>query len=69
MSVVFFARLITQYYGDKNLRTTNAMPYPEYISEEKQQGVKYNYRIAQFYATVHAVLGDATCAYAPLFAP
>ena len=67
MSVVFFARLITQYYGDKNLRTTNAMPYPEYISEEKQQGVKYNYRIAQFYATVHAVLGDATCAYAPLF--
>jgi len=66
LSVVLIAKLISQQYGDINVRTTNAMPYPSYISQEKQLGVKYNYRIAQFYATIHAVIGDATCAYAPL---
>jgi hypothetical protein len=66
ISVVLLAKLISQRYGDENLRTTNAMPYPSSISAEKQEGVKHNYRIAQFYATIHAVIGDATCAYAPL---
>ena len=65
--VVLLAKLISHLYGDANLRTTNAMPYPPFISKEKQEGIKYNYRIAQFYATVHAVIGDSTCAYAPLF--
>jgi hypothetical protein len=66
ITVVLVAKLISKRYGDTNLRTTNAMPYPPSISEEKQQGVKYNYRIAQFYATVHSVIGDATYAYIPL---
>ncbi len=66
ISVVLLAKLISKLYGDTDLRTTNSMPYPSSISEEKQKGVKYNYRIAQFYATVYSVLGDATCAFIPL---
>lgn len=68
VSVVLLAKLTSLHYGDKELRTTNAMPYPSSVTEKEQQGVKHNYRLAQFYATVHAVLGDATSAYMPLLA-
>lgn len=64
---VTLAGFITERYGEKVKRTTNAMPYPEGLTEAEQQGIKKNYARAQFLATLHAVLGDPTCAFVPLY--
>lgn len=61
------ASLVTYYIGNTKERTTNAMPYPSEIAVPQQEAIKRAYTRAQFLATAHAVLGDATCAFAPLY--
>ena len=36
------------------------------MGPDEQAGVKKNYRIAQFHATMHCIIGDATAAFVPL---
>jgi hypothetical protein len=66
VGVSFTARIITQRHGNRETRTTNAMPYPASIVGEQQKAIKYNYMQAQFHATAHAVMGNATSAFLPL---
>ena len=61
------ASLITNRYGDREKRTTNAMPYPPWITGEVQQSIKEEYMRAQFGATQVAMLPDATLNFFPLF--
>jgi hypothetical protein len=59
---------ITEHMGSKADRTTNSMPYPPGTSAALGQQFKAFYATAQFHATAQAVAGDATMAFAPLFA-
>lgn len=60
------ADLITAKCGDKESRTTNAMPYPSTVSPEIQRAIKMEYARAQFGATVGACMPDPTIAFIPL---
>lgn len=62
------AKAITDAVGDAGARTTNAMPYPAGTGDGLVRTFKAFYAAAQFHATVHAVAGDATMAFAPLYA-
>ena len=61
------ASLVTEKFGNREKRTTNSMPYPKWITEDMQIGVKDMYTRAQFGATKAIVLGDPTLSYFPLF--
>ena len=61
------ASWITDQYGDREKRTTNSMPYPRWISQDMQNGVKNLYARAQFGATKTILFGDPTLSYFPLF--
>ena len=61
------ASWITQQFGDHEKRTTNSMPYPAWINEEMQKGVKDMYTRSQFGATKAIFLGDPTLTFFPLF--
>ena len=60
------ASLITEKLGDHEKRTTNSMPYPGWINQERQKGIKDMYTRAQFGATKTIVLGDSTYSFFPL---
>ena len=60
------ASLVTEKFGNREKRTTNSMPYPKWITEDMQSGVKDMYTRAQFGATKAIVLGDPTLSYFPL---
>ena len=62
----FAASRITDRYGDRKRRTTNAMPYPKSVDEAAQRRVKASYVAAQFGASLVATLGDPTMAWFPL---
>jgi hypothetical protein len=65
------ASIITEKYGDKEKRTTNAMPYPINLIEEEIQKIKLEYSKKQFGATILAIFpGDigATLNFSPLYA-
>ena len=68
---VQIARIISDRLGDKELRTTNAMPYPLDTSEDEQQKIKVEYAKKQFGATIMATFAGpeaATFNFAPLYA-
>jgi hypothetical protein len=65
---VWAASRITERHGSRDRRTTNAMPYPASVTPAQQAGVKRNYVLAQFNATVQCVTGSATAAFLPLVA-
>jgi len=60
------ASWITDRFGDHEKRTTNSMPYPSWITEEMQKGVKDMYTRSQFGATKAIILGDPTLSFFPL---
>ena len=60
------ASWITDRFGDHEKRTTNSMPYPAWITEEMQKGVKDMYTRSQFGATKAIILGDPTLSFFPL---
>ena len=61
------ASWITERFGDHEKRTTNSMPYPTWITEDRQKGVKDMYTRSQFGATKAIFLGDPTLSFFPLF--
>jgi hypothetical protein len=71
LASVYLARLISERYGDKDKRTTNAMPYPPDVSEDERHRIKYEYAKKQFGATMMAIFPGplaATFNFAPLYA-
>ena len=60
------ASWITEKFGDHEKRTTNSMPYPGWITQDMQKGIKDMYTRAQFGATKAIVLGDSTLSFFPL---
>jgi hypothetical protein len=71
LAVVQIAAIISHYYGDKEKRTTNAMPYPPGVSEDEQAKIKYEYAKKQFGATLMACFPGPFAAalnFAPLYA-
>lgn len=65
------ASIITIKYGDFEKRTTNAMPYPNYLKEFEIQRIKYEYSKKQFGATLMAVFSGELATslnFAPLLA-
>jgi hypothetical protein len=65
------ASIITDKYGDKEKRTTNAMPYPEQLTEYEIAKIKQEYAKKQFGATIMAVFSGELAAslnFAPLYA-
>lgn len=59
------AGYVTRTMGDRNRRTTNAMPYPDGMDARLH---KLEYARAQFAATHAATLSDTTLNWLPLFA-
>jgi hypothetical protein len=65
------AAVITEKYGDKEVRTTNAMPYPGYLTEYDKTMIKCEYAKKQFGATIFAVFSGELASslnFAPLYA-
>ena len=71
ISCIKIASIITAKYGDTEKRTTNAMPYPEHVTEYETEKIKYEYAKKQFGATIMAVFSgelSASLNFAPLYA-
>jgi hypothetical protein len=71
ISCIKIASIITAKYGDTEKRTTNAMPYPEHVTEYEIEKIKYEYAKKQFGATIMAVFSgelSASLNFAPLYA-
>ena len=65
------ANIITEKYGDKEKRTTNAMPYPEKLTEYEITKIKREYAKKQFGATIMSVFSGELASslnFAPLYA-
>ena len=68
---VRIAKIISDKYGDKENRTTNAMPYPPDVTEDEARSIKLEYAKKQFGATLMATFPGpfaATLNFAPLYA-
>lgn len=68
---VRLAKLTSDNYGDKEKRTTNAMPYPPDVTEEESKRIKFEYAKKQFGATLMATFSGplaATFNFCPLYA-
>ena len=71
IGVIKVASIITEKYGDKEVRTTNAMPYPGYLTEYEKTRIKCEYAKKQFGATIFAVFSGELASslnFAPLYA-
>ena len=71
IGVIKVAAVITEKYGDKETRTTNAMPYPGYLTEYERTRIKCEYAKKQFGATIFAVFSGELASslnFAPLYA-
>ena len=68
MGTCHAAEYATQKCGDKEKRTTNAMAYPDYVSESMQQKIKLNYSMAQMSATISCITEDPTLSFLSLYA-
>lgn len=60
LGTITVASEITDRYGDREKRTTNALPYPEHVTEEAAKGIKLMYAKAQFAATHVCILHDSS---------
>lgn len=61
------AAKITERLGNKEHRTTNAMPYPEHFQQETVDKFKSNYADCQVWASICAVTDEPSLAFAPLY--
>ena len=66
LPAAYAARAATDRVGDRDRRTTNAMPYPETCRAVDVRLTKALYASAQFGATAACLYGPATAAFAPL---
>lgn len=62
------ASKITNHYGDRAMRTTNSMPYPNTVGQEQRSPIKKSYALAQFAATAVCLSPDASLNFCPLLA-
>jgi hypothetical protein len=61
------ARSITSKYGDRRRRTTNSMPYPTNIVDERRiSSIRALYATSQFGATITCLSSDPTINFSPL---
>lgn len=67
-TTIYLAGIVTKKYGDKESRTTNAMPYPDNISEDNIKKIKYEYAKKQFGATLYSCICNPTYNFLPLYA-
>jgi hypothetical protein len=63
---IYVASEVTKQLGSKEVRTTNAMPYPPFMTDRSIATIKQNYIVAQFFASVFSVFGDPALAFMPL---
>lgn len=68
MATSFAARAVTERWGNRQTRTTNAMPYPPGVTEAERDWIKKIYALAQFGATTQAIYPDATVSFGPILA-
>ena len=68
MITIGVASKITKKWGNRETRTTNAMPYPAIMTEVQRKQIKKEYAEAQFNATVAATMPDVTSNWVPLLA-
>lgn len=68
MTTCCAADYATAKYGCSEQRTTNSMPYPKCITPVIERGIKFNYAIAQFNATLFCVIESPDLAWTPLVA-
>ena len=68
LGTITVASEITNRHGDREKRTTNALPYPDTISEEAAKRIKLMYAKAQFAATHVCILHDSSINFFCLFA-
>jgi hypothetical protein len=54
------ASFVTAKLGDRQKRTTNALPYPDTVTVKQQEEIKKHYARAQFTATHVSMLHDPT---------
>ncbi len=64
----YLAKLVTCKYGSKSIRTTNSMPYPEYVSAQTINRFKMLFARSQFGATAASIIEDPSICFAPLIA-
>ena len=68
MATCTAADAATAVYGCREKRTTNAMPYPAFVTPAMIKGIKLNYAVSQFNATLLCLLESPDLAWAPLIA-
>ena len=68
MGTCYAADLATALTGSTEKRTTNAMPYPGYITPEEEKRIKLNYSMAQMSATLSCITEDPTLSFLALYA-
>eukprot|EP00980_Cylindrotheca_fusiformis_P005570 scaffold1183_cov114-Cylindrotheca_fusiformis.AAC.3 len=66
LGTVQAAKIISNKYGDREKRTTNAMPYPSSVSSAQQASIKKQYALSQFSATTICMINDPSMTFAPL---
>lgn len=68
LGTIHAASIITDKFGCREKRTTNAMPYPKSVTNRQQSAVKLFYTLAQFGATANCLFDDPNHSFAPLLA-
>ena len=64
---LYLADLITQKYGNNEIRTTNYMPYSNDLDQDSIIKIKRSYTKKQFGATIFCILNSIDCNYLPLY--
>ena len=64
---LYLADLITKTYGNKEIRTTNYMPYSDNLDNDSIMKIKESYTKKQFGATIFCILNSSDCNYLPLY--
>jgi len=62
------AAVTTEQIGSTEKRTTNAMPYPEWVSSSQQETAKRFYAKSQFAATALAIFGTPMLSFGSILA-
>lgn len=63
IGTISIASNITDRFGDREKRTTNALPYPSWVTEEQRRRIQMSYAKAQFAATHVCILPDTTITF------
>jgi hypothetical protein len=64
---LYCADIITNNYGDNNVRTTNSMPYCDHLDIDSINKIKISYTKKQFGATLFCILHSPDCNFLPLY--